>query len=212
MVVINKIELNTRYIYIYIFIKSGQHCIIIVQTAVSLFNMIKKVAVIRKYKRHVDSCINLIHISSRLIQRGNSLWHIDAIWCKIWVNIGSVYGLWPDGTKQLPEPMLTDHQWSPVTFILGQFRKGCLNRQWLKAVWNLHIQNFIQIQEANDLKQRRWRTFSNRFWAANMRTHHYLNTIRHITYHVIPANGKSKPLTDLHNDAKQPTVLWNEIW
>ena len=40
-------------------------------------------------------------------------WHL---W--IWVNIGSGNGLLPDGTKPLPEPMLTDYQWSPVTFIL----------------------------------------------------------------------------------------------
>ena len=40
---------------------------------------------------------------------------------EIWVNIGSGNGLLPDGTKPLPEPVLTDHQWSPVTFILGQF-------------------------------------------------------------------------------------------
>ena len=39
----------------------------------------------------------------------------------IWVNIGSGNGLLPDGTKPLPEPMWTDHQWSPVIFILGQF-------------------------------------------------------------------------------------------
>ena len=32
------------------------------------------------------------------------------------VEVGN--GLLPDGTKPLPEPMLTDHQWSPVTFIL----------------------------------------------------------------------------------------------
>ena len=42
---------------------------------------------------------------------------------KIWVNIGSGNDLLPDGTKSLPEPMLTDHQWSRVTFILGQFRE-----------------------------------------------------------------------------------------
>ena len=29
--------------------------------------------------------------------------------------------------------MLTDHQWSPVTFILGQFHKRCLNHQLLKS-------------------------------------------------------------------------------
>ena len=51
---------------------------------------------------------------------------------EIWVNIGSGNGLLPDGTKPLPEPMLTDHQWSPVTFILGQFHKRCLTHQSLK--------------------------------------------------------------------------------
>ena len=44
---------------------------------------------------------------------------------EIWVNIGSGNGLLPDGTKPLPEPMLTDHQLSPVTFILGQFHNRC---------------------------------------------------------------------------------------
>ena len=42
---------------------------------------------------------------------------------EIWVNIGSGNGLLPDGTKPLPEPMLIDHQCSPVTFILGQFHE-----------------------------------------------------------------------------------------
>ena len=32
---------------------------------------------------------------------------------EIWVNIGLGNGLLPDGTKPLPKPMLTDHQWSP---------------------------------------------------------------------------------------------------
>ena len=54
----------------------------------------------------------------------NSLWPSDAIWRQeIWVSIGSGNGLFPDGTKPLPEPMLTDHQWSPVTFIWGQFQE-----------------------------------------------------------------------------------------
>ena len=39
----------------------------------------------------------------------------------IWVNIGSSNGLLPDGTKPLPEPMLTYHQWSFVVFTLQQF-------------------------------------------------------------------------------------------
>ena len=41
----------------------------------------------------------------------NSLWPSDAIWWQIWVKLGSGNGLLPDGTKPLPEPMLTDHQW-----------------------------------------------------------------------------------------------------
>ena len=39
----------------------------------------------------------------------------------IWVNIGSGNGLLPDGTKPLPEPMLTCHQLSFVTFPEGGF-------------------------------------------------------------------------------------------
>ena len=39
---------------------------------------------------------------------------IGALWCHMatenWVNIGSGNGLLPDGTKPLPEPMLTYHQ------------------------------------------------------------------------------------------------------
>ena len=73
---------------------------------------------------------------SRII---NSLWPSDAILWQIWVNIGSGNGLLPDGTKPLPEPMFTDHQWSPVTFILGQFHMRCFNHQSLKSVWKLHV-------------------------------------------------------------------------
>ena len=55
---------------------------------------------------------------------------------EIWVNISSGNGFLPDGTKPLPEPMLTDHQWSPVTFILGQFHNRRSNHHSLKSVWN----------------------------------------------------------------------------
>ena len=37
---------------------------------------------------------------------------------EIWVNIASGNGLLPDSTKPLPKPMLTDHHWSPVIFII----------------------------------------------------------------------------------------------
>ena len=41
----------------------------------------------------------------------------------IYVNIGRPgNGLLPDGTKPLPEQMLTYHHYGPMMFIWGQFR------------------------------------------------------------------------------------------
>ena len=40
---------------------------------------------------------------------------------EIWVNIGSGNGLLPDGTKPLPEPMLTGGQKWVVEYHKGQF-------------------------------------------------------------------------------------------
>ena len=54
---------------------------------------------------------------------------------QIMVNTGSGNGLVPDGTKPLPEPMLTNHQWDPLSFIQCLpkfsnclFQSGVLNR------------------------------------------------------------------------------------
>ena len=81
--------------------------------------------------------VNLLpHLSGANQLTVNSLWPSDAIWQQIWVNTGSGNGLLPDGTKPLPKSMLTHHQWSPVTFILGQFHKRCLNHQSLKSLEN----------------------------------------------------------------------------
>ena len=95
---------------------------------------------------HLDSLCHFdgwyLFVSSYLFV---ALWRHMAT--EIWVNIGSGNGVLPDGTKPLPEPMLTDLQWSPVTFILGQFHKWCLNHQSLKSVWKLHIENVIQISQ-----------------------------------------------------------------
>ena len=41
------------------------------------------------------------------------------------VNLGSSNGLLPDGTKPLPEPMLTNHQCGVVAFTWGQFHRKC---------------------------------------------------------------------------------------
>ena len=92
----------------------------------------------------VQFCFSqVIEKADRILQFShfvNSFRRSNAIeMAEILVNISSGNGLLPDSTKPLPEPMLTDHQWSPVTFILRQFHKRCLNHQSLKSIWKLHI-------------------------------------------------------------------------
>ena len=50
---------------------------------------------------------------------------------------GSGNGLLPDGTKPLPEPMLTYHKWGPVKITWGQFHNGRLSHQSVKLAWKL---------------------------------------------------------------------------
>ena len=96
----------------------------------------------RKVFSQGNALENFICKNDRLLFRSqciNSLWPSDAIWRQICVNIGSSNALLPDGTKPLPEPMLTDHKWSPLTFILKKIHKRCLNRQWQKFISKLRI-------------------------------------------------------------------------
>ena len=51
------------------------------------------------------------------------------------VNIGSGNGLLPQGTRPLPEPMLTYHQWDPVSFTWVQFHRKCSGYVSLIWVW-----------------------------------------------------------------------------
>ena len=53
----------------------------------------------------------------------NSLWPADNMVTQ--VTTGSGNGLVPTGTKPLPEPMLTSHQWGPLAFSSGQFHRNC---------------------------------------------------------------------------------------
>ena len=56
---------------------------------------------------------------------------------EILVNTGSGNGLLPDGTKPLPEPMLTYHQLGPVAFIWGYYHKKIWKYQSEKQDWKL---------------------------------------------------------------------------
>ena len=69
---------------------------------------------------HSDELIWVLHTYETTTWKTNSLWASDAIW---WHRSGPGNGLLPDGTMQLPEPMLAYHQYDPVTFIWGQFHK-----------------------------------------------------------------------------------------
>ena len=63
---------------------------------------------------------------------------------EIWVNIGSGNGLLPDGTKPLPEPMLT-YQWGSLRFIWGQFHKRYPSHQSLKWAWKTYFISFAAL-------------------------------------------------------------------
>ena len=75
---------------------------------------------------------------------------------KLQVNIGSGNGLVPHGTKPLPEPMLINHQYDPVSFTWKQFHmipKIFLLNVSLKIIksgWWAHHPG------ANELTQRDW--------------------------------------------------------
>ena len=72
---------------------------------------------------------------------------------EIWVNIGSVNGLLPDGNKPLPEPMLTYRQYDPVAFIWGQFHQRSLKNKSLKLVLKITYPKFrSNLPGANELR------------------------------------------------------------
>ena len=70
----------------------------------------------------------------------NSMWPSDTIWQQMWVNIGSGNGLLPDGTKPLPESVLTNHQWGLAAFISEHFHWKCSGYISLTWVWKLQIE------------------------------------------------------------------------
>ena len=71
-----------------------------------------------------------------------SLWPSDSIMVtQNWVNIGSGNVLLPDGTKLLPKPVLTYHQWSPVTITWGQLK---LDHHFPKLDWKLPNSNLLE--------------------------------------------------------------------
>ena len=54
-------------------------------------------------------------------------------------NTGSGNGLWPDGIKPSPEPILTYHEQDFLAFITGQYLLEYARYQSRSCVWNIHI-------------------------------------------------------------------------
>ena len=79
-------------------------------------------------------------------------WHIVAWWHHmegdIWVNIDSDNGLLLDGSKPLPELMLTYHWKGIVTFIWRQFHQRYISHHSRKLAWKSFIWNFTEISQS----------------------------------------------------------------
>ena len=73
--------------------------------------------------------------------------HVNSLWPNMvsqdLVNIGSDNGLVPSGTKPLPEPMLTNHQWGFVAFILSEvnFTVNRADSRLAPSQWETSLQS-----------------------------------------------------------------------
>ena len=77
-----------------------------------------------------DKSMTMSHSCANRVSLDNPMWLIDAMWHIHWVDVGSGKGPSPGSTKPSPNPMLTDHEWEQVTFILGQFHNYLTAHYW----------------------------------------------------------------------------------
>ena len=83
------------------------------------------------------------------------VWHIVTYWhhmvTQIWISIDSGNDVLPDGTKPSPEPILTDHQSSPVILTWEQFHKRCPSITEISRK-NFYLRFHSNLPWANELK------------------------------------------------------------
>ena len=83
---------------------------------------------------------SLTSYSITRLQWVNSLWPSDAILRpKSGSTLAQVMARCLTAPSHYLNQCWLNHQWSPVTFIIGQFQNRCLNHQSLKSVWKLHV-------------------------------------------------------------------------
>ena len=122
-------------------------------------------------------------------------WHHMA--SEIWVNFGSGNGSLPDGTKPLPEPMLTNDQRGVVAFTWWEFHRKHLRYLSLKWVWNFLIWDCSQIPGANELKLMRQTELHS--------TDNFIEWIFAALHPMNYAEGETKQmLSQSHDELKDP--------
>ena len=106
------------------------------------------------------------------------------------INTGSGSGLLPDGTKPLPEPMLTCHQLGPVAFMWGH---------WYKKIWKYKSVNKIEVYISKTSLRSPWGQWVHVWMVVGSRFLPYLlkSILRNIQ-HEINNEGQYNAPTTLH--------------
>ena len=100
---------------------------------------------------------------------------------EIWFKIGSGNGLLPDGTKPLPEPMLTYHQWSPVNLILRNFTRDASTINHQSLFENYISENSFKFTRGHWVKVNLWKQLLQMWWISYLHT--LSNDVSFPTFH-----------------------------
>ena len=85
------------------------------------------------------------------------------------VNNGSSYGLVPDGTKPLPEPMLTCHLWGPMTITWEQFHSEYPRHYSAEWISKSNFWNYCFISHGQSVKL----ALARHQWCVNFQLGHW---------------------------------------
>ena len=105
---------------------------------------------------------------------------------QILVNIGSGNGSLPDGTKPLPEPMLTYLLLNPMKFIWGHYHKKIWRYQWKKKIEDSTFKIKSRYPRVNELMKYLMRYNLPFRRLLNMRGPSYLGLTRSILWLLMP--------------------------
>ena len=129
---------------------------------------------------------------------------ITKVWLLYVIVLGSNNGLLSDGTKSLSEPMLTNHQRNPVSFIKVKFNSKYWRHLSILWVWILSIQNPVAFTRANGWKPltnpSEWRPTKPAIYICVCIVHNPQWIVVHFTFHNI--------LIVILNSQEVPIPIW----